>query len=172
MNLVLIGYRGTGKTSVAAQLARRLGLEPVHLDAEIERRAGRSIPEMVAAWGWPGFRDLEEAVVRDHAARQGVVLDCGGGVVEREANFDALRRSGPIVWLRASVPVIVQRIAGDSQRPSLTGTKSVTEEVAEVLARRAPLYQRWAQCAVDTDGRSIDQIVQDIVRGLELESTS
>ncbi|MCU0959676.1 MAG: shikimate kinase [Pirellulaceae bacterium] len=168
MNVVLIGYRGTGKTSVAAQLAQQLGLEAVHLDAEIERRAGRSIPEMVAELGWPGFRDLEEAVVRDSAARQGVVLDCGGGVVEREANFDVLRRSGPVVWLRASVPVIVQRIAGDSQRPSLTGTRSFTDEVAEVLARRTPLYQRLAHYEVDTDGRSIDQIAQDIVRMLDL----
>jgi shikimate kinase len=168
MNVVLIGYRGTGKTSVAAQLAQQLGLEAVHLDAEIERRAGRSIPEMVAELGWPGFRDLEEAVVRDSAARQGVVLDCGGGVVEREANFDVLRRSGPVVWLRASVPVIVQRIAGDSQRPSLTGTRSFTDEVAEVLARRTPLYQRLAHYEVDTDGRSIDQIAQDIVRILDL----
>jgi shikimate kinase len=168
MNLVLIGYRGTGKSSVAAQLAPRLGLDVVHLDAEIERRAGRSIPAIVAELGWPGFRDLEEAVVRDGAARQGVILDCGGGVVEREANFDVLRRCGPVVWLRASVAVIVQRIAGDSQRPSLTGTQSFTDEVAEVLARRTPLYQRLAHYEVDTDRRSIDQITQDIVRMLDL----
>ncbi len=163
MNLVLIGYRGTGKTSVADRLAQHLDRDVIHLDAEIERRAGKSIPEFVAERGWPAFRDLEEAVVRDSAVRQGVVLDCGGGVVEREANFDALRSSGTVVWLRASVPVIVQRIGGDNQRPSLTGTMSFTEEVAEVLARRTPLYHRLAHHEVDTDERSVDQIVQEIV---------
>ena len=92
------------------------------------------IPRIVAEVGWPGFRDLEEEVVRTFATRDGLVLDCGGGVVEREANFAVLRRAGPVIWLTASVATIVQRIAGDSQRPSLTGTKSFTDEVAEVLA--------------------------------------
>jgi shikimate kinase len=164
MNLVLVGYRGTGKTAAAALFAARRGLEVVHLDAEIERRAGRQIPQIVADVGWPGFRDLEEEIVRTCAAREGVVLDCGGGVVEREANFAVLRRAGPVIWLKASVATIVARIAHDSHRPSLTGTKSYTDEVAEVLERRAPLYQRLAHKVVDTDFRTIEEVVAEIER--------
>ena len=167
MNIVLVGYRGTGKSAVAALLAQRLGLEVVHLDAEIERRAGKSIPQIVDEVGWPGFRDLEEEVVRTFAARDGLVLDCGGGVIERDANFAVLRQAGPVIWLTASVATIVQRIQGDRQRPSLTGTKSFTDEVAEVLERRTPRYRQIAHHAVDTDALTVEQVAAEIERLLQ-----
>jgi shikimate kinase len=162
MNVVLVGYRGTGKSAVARLLAAALDLHVVSLDAEIEHRAGRTIPELVADVGWPGFRDLEEAVVRSCADRDGQVIDCGGGVIEREANFEVLRRAGTVVWLKATADTIVRRIAGDTQRPSLTGTKSFTDEVVEVLARRTPLYERIAHVAVETDTRSVSQVAAAI----------
>jgi shikimate kinase len=162
MNVVLVGYRGTGKSAVAKVLAEQLGLQVVSLDAEIERAAGKRIPDIVQERGWPGFRDLEEEVVRTFAARDGVVIDCGGGVVEREANYGVLRAAGPVFWLQASTQTIVQRIQGDDQRPSLTGTKSFTDEVAEVLERRTPLYEKLGHFAVDTDDRTVPQVAQRI----------
>jgi shikimate kinase len=164
MNVVLVGYRGTGKSAVAQRLAEALGLRVVSLDAELQRHAGQSIPEIVAAVGWPGFRDLEEQIVQEFAAQDGQVIDCGGGVIEREGNFGRLRAAGPVCWLKATVPTIVARIHGDQQRPSLTGTKSFTEEVAEVLERRTPLYRRIAHHELDTDGRTIEDIAAEIVR--------
>jgi len=163
VNLVLIGYRGTGKSVIARGLGVALGW-PVHsLDAEIVEAAGMSIPDFVAAKGWPAFRDLEEELVARAASRRQTVIDCGGGVVEREGNFARLRGAGPVVWLQASVPTIVARIGGDTQRPSLTG-KSFTEEVQEVLTRRAPLYQRMADHLVQTDARSVEDLVSEILR--------
>jgi len=164
MNVVLVGYRGTGKSAVGALLARRLGLEVISLDAEIVRTAGRPIPEIVEQRGWPGFRDLEEQVVREAAARDGLVIDCGGGVIEREANFAVLRAAGPVFWLKASTETVVRRIQGDDQRPSLTGTKSFTDEVAEVLERRTPLYRRIAHHEVDTDSRTVEEVAAEIQR--------
>lgn len=158
MNIVLVGYRGTGKSVVAQKLATAFELRAVSLDAELEKKAGKPIPEFVEQAGWPAFRDLEEEIVRTFAACDGQVIDCGGGVVEREANFEVLRTAGTVVWLQADTDTIVRRITGDTQRPSLTGTKSFTEEVAEVLERRQPLYQRLAHWAVDTNERSIDQV--------------
>lgn len=172
MNVVLIGYRGTGKSSVAARLAEALGLRAVSLDAQIVRRAGRPVPEIVAAVGWPGFRDLEEDVVREVAAGDGQVIDCGGGVVEREANFGPLRAAGPVIWLRASPGTIVSRIGSDTQRPSLTGTKSFTDEVEEVLARREPLYARLADYAIDTDGISVDEVTARAVAFLRRRASA
>ncbi len=166
MNVVLVGYRGTGKSAVARQLADALELTVVTLDQEIERLAGQPIPQIVQQMGWPGFRDLEEQVVRTFAAGDGQVLDCGGGVIEREANFDTLRSAGTVVWLQASTQTIVRRIAGDTQRPSLTGTKSFTDEVSEVLARRTPLYQRIAHLQVDTDDLTVSQVAAEILRQL------
>jgi len=164
MNVVLVGYRGTGKSAVGRLVARQLGLRIVSLDAELQRKAGRSVPEIVQDVGWPGFRDLEQEIVATFAARDGQVIDCGGGVIEREANFEPLRAAGPVVWLKAATATIVSRIHGDTQRPSLTGAKSFTDEVDEVLQRRTPLYQRIAHHEVDTDGRTIEDIAAEIVQ--------
>ena len=164
MNVVLVGYRGTGKSVVAQQLAARLGLKVVSLDEEIQRKGGQSIPEIVQERGWPGFRDLEEDIVRTFAVRDGQVIDCGGGVIEREANFDTLRAAGPVVWLKASPQTILARISGDDQRPSLTGTKSFTDEIVEVLQRRTPLYQRIAHHTVDTDARTIEEVTSEVCK--------
>lgn len=167
MNIVLVGYRGTGKSVVARRLAESLGREVVSLDQEIEREEGHTIPEIVERRGWSGFRDVEERVVREYAAGDQQILDCGGGVIEREANVDILRRAGTVVWLRASTPTIVRRIAGNTQRPSLTGEKSFTEEVAEVLQRRTPLYRRIAHIEVDTDDLAIEQVAAEILKQLQ-----
>ncbi len=162
MNLVLIGYRGTGKSSVASLVGERLGRPVVSLDQRLVERAGRSIPEFVAAHGWPAFRDLEQAICAECGRREGLVLDCGGGVVEREANIQALRSNGRVIWLQAEVPTIVERIRQGTERPSLTGHQSFVEEVTEVLARRTPLYRAAADLAVATDARSVAEIADEV----------
>ncbi|MCE7964558.1 MAG: shikimate kinase [Nitrospira sp. NTP2] len=141
MNIVLIGYRGTGKSTVGKALARRLHRQVVSTDAEIIKHAGLSVPDLVRQFGWSHFRDLETAVCREVAARDGLIIDTGGGAILRPENVEALRHGGTLVWLTASVETIIQRIGGDTQRPSLTGTKSFTEEIRDVLAERTPKYQ-------------------------------
>jgi shikimate kinase len=164
MNLVLIGYRGTGKSVIANRLASLLRLPTVSLDSEIVRLAGKRIPDLVAERGWVHFRDLEEAICRRFGSQDGQILDCGGGVVEREANVTALREHGRVYWLKAATATIVARIGGDTNRPSLTGGKSFTDEVNEVLERRTPLYQGMAHEVIDTDGRGLDDIAAEIAR--------
>ncbi len=167
MNLVLIGYRGTGKSHLASLLAKRLGLRALSTDAEIVRRAGCSIPAFVAAHGWDKFRDLESEVVRDAAAQDGLVLDTGGGAILRDANVAALRSTGVLFWLTASVDEIVSRIGSDNNRPSLTGAKSFTDEVAEVLAVREPLYAAAAHYTLATEGRSPEACADEIAAEFE-----
>lgn len=164
MNLVLIGYRGTGKSTVARLLATQLGMEVVSLDEEIVRQAGRSIPEIVAAHGWPHFRDLESEVTKRVCARDNLIIDAGGGVILRPENVAALRRSGKLFWLRASVPVIVGRIESGTQRPALTAGKSFTEEVEEVLRARTPLYQAAADYEIDTDALTPEETAAAVSR--------
>jgi shikimate kinase len=164
MNLVLIGYRGTGKSTVASLLAEKLGMEVVSLDQEVVRRAGLSVPEIVAQHGWPHFRDLESAVTKEISERDNVVIDAGGGVVLRRENVERLRRGGKLFWLRASVPVIVARIEAGSERPPLTAGKSFTEEVEEVLRERTALYEAAADYQIDTDILSPQQVAGEIAR--------
>jgi len=163
MNIVLIGYRGTGKTVVGEIVASRLGMKCVGMDAIIVEKAGMSIPEMVKKYGWPAFRDLESEVARELAMVDNVVIDTGGGIIERPENIVALRGNAIIIWLRASVDVIVSRIQGDSERPSLTGRRTFTEEVAEVLERRTPKYQSAAQYQIDTDQLTAEQVADRVI---------
>jgi len=163
MNIVLIGYRGTGKSAVGALVGARLGMPCLSADAKIVEKAGMPIPAIVEQVGWPGFRDIESEVVRELAQLDRVILDTGGGVIEREENITVLRESGVLIWLRASVDKIVSRIQGDTERPSLTGGKSFTDEVAEVLERRTPKYRAAAQFEIDTDLLTLDEVAERAV---------
>jgi shikimate kinase len=166
MNLVLIGYRGTGKSSVGKILAERLGRTLVSTDAEVISRAQLTIPEIVTRFGWDHFRDLESLICRDLAGKDSLIIDTGGGVVLRQENVDVLKRNGRLFWLTAEVSTIVKRIGGDTQRPSLTGTKSFTEEVEEVLRERQPKYAAAADHVIVTEDRTPAQVAEAILATL------
>ncbi len=163
MNIVLIGYRGTGKSTVGKILAERLGRELVSTDAEIIRRARLPVPEIVQRFGWDHFRDLESEVCRDLGGKDGLIIDTGGGAVLRQQNVDCLKKNGILFWLTATVRTITERIGGDTQRPSLTGTKSFTEEVEEVLRERQPKYKAAANHIIETDRQSVGEVAQAIL---------
>ena len=166
MNVVLIGYRGAGKSTVGKAVASRLGRQIVSTDREVVRRVGSSISEIVAAHGWEYFRDLESAVCQNLAGQNNLVIDTGGGAILRQQNVDVFKRNGCLIWLTASVETIAARIGGDTQRPSLTGTKSHVDEIRDVLTERTPKYQAAADLTVATDGRSIDELVTIILQHL------
>ena len=163
MNIVLIGYRGTGKSVVGELLAMRLPMPCIGIDSEIVKKAGMSIPDIVEKYGWPRFRDLESEVVRELAGHDNIIIDAGGGVIERPENIEVLQANARIFWLKASVDVIVSRIQGDSERPALTDGKSFTEEVAEVLERRIPKYKSAAQYEIDTDELTPEQVTDRVI---------
>jgi shikimate kinase len=135
----------------------------VALDARIVEKAGLSIPEIVEKFGWPAFRDLESEAARELAVLDNVVIDTGGGIIERPENIEALRLNASIIWLKASVDVIVSRIQAGTERPSLTGGKTFTEEVAEVLERRTPKYRSAAHHEIDTNQLTPQQVADKVI---------
>lgn len=163
MNVVLIGYRGTGKSTVGKIVAARLGRVLVSTDAEIVKSAGQSISEIVAKHGWEYFRDLETKICQDLAGRDGVVIDTGGGAILRSQNVEELKHTGKLFWLTASVETIAKRIGSDTQRPSLTGTKSFIDEIQDVLRERTPKYQAAANHVIETEGKSLTQVADEIL---------
>jgi len=163
MNITLIGYRGTGKSVVGEILADRLNMKCIGMDARIVEKAGMSIPNIVENQGWSAFRDMESEIARELAEQDNIVIDTGGGVIERPENIKALKTNSCIIWLKASTKAIVSRIQGDTERPSLTGEKSFTEEVAEVLERRTPIYARAAQYEIDTEQLTPEQVADNII---------
>ncbi len=162
MNLCLIGYRGTGKSTIAEIIARKTGRPLKNLDASIVEKAGASIPEIVETHGWDHFRDLESEVLAEAVAGDGLLVDCGGGIILREQNRARLKAAGPVIWLTTEIPRIIERIKEDANRPSLTG-KSFLEEITEVLNERLPLYQDCANHVIATDEISPEDAADKII---------
>jgi len=171
MNIALIGYRGTGKTSVAQQLALLLGWHWVDSDVEVELLAGKSIASIFADSGELVFRDLEQQVVAELAARERTVLALGGGAVMRHATREILQSLCRIVWLQASPETIQRRIRRDpvsaAQRPDLTSHGGL-KEIETVLAQRLPVYRGCAEVEVDTENLSPKEVAAEIVARLGL----
>ncbi len=166
MNVVLIGYRGTGKSTVSKIVAARLGRVLVSTDAEIVKLVGQSIPEIIETNGWEYFRDLETKVCQELAGRTGLVIDTGGGAILRSRNVEVLKETGRLFWLIASVNTITERIGQDSQRPSLTGVKSFLDEIQDILLERTPKYQAAADYVIETDGKPVTQVADEILAHL------
>ena len=169
-NVALIGYRGTGKSPLASLLGRSLGWPVISLDAEIVRDAGMSIVDLVATRGWDYFRDLEQRLLASAVERAPRVIDCGGGVVERNANHDSLRRCAHVIWLRACPEALAERLAHDQERPALTEGQTFLEEIGEVLKRRSPLYAKLATIVVDTEGSAPESLAATILNHLGSDS--
>ena len=174
-NIVLIGYRAVGKTTVGTLVAQNLGRPFADLDAILEQEAGESIADLVAREGWPEFRRREKAVVKRYAARSGQVLATGGGVILDPENITQLQATGKLVWLRASSATIKARLGRDRQqianRPGLTASGTMNE-VDEVLSGREPLYQAAATVTLGADTEPAEALAQrlvDLVRFWEQE---
>ena len=151
MNIVLIGYRGTGKSSVSKILAGTLHCQRYGLDEEIVRQAGKSILEIVEQEGWDRFREIEREVVeRISSEARNSVIDCGGGVVMDERNVIDLKRNSKVVLLTSSLEKIMQRINRDTNRPSLREGLSFEEEQYQILNEREPKYRAAADCVFET----------------------
>jgi shikimate kinase len=171
MNIILIGYRCTGKTSVGKRLAKRLGIPFYDTDELIRSNTGKTIREMVDEEGWDAFRAQERAIIKKLSPSADAVIAAGGGAIMDAENRKALKHKGLFVWLIADVKTIVERMrngrASDAQRPPLSG-HSLEQETAEVLEARKPIYQELADCAIDTSGKGIDAIADEILSALRL----
>ncbi|HEX4793198.1 MAG TPA: shikimate kinase [Humisphaera sp.] len=167
--IFLIGYRGTGKSTAARELAKRFGFLWVDADVRIEALAGKSIAAMFADEGEAAFRELEAQVVAALSRERRVVAALGGGAILSAGNRRTICAAGPVVWLTASVDGILERLAADestaSRRPNLTATGG-RAEIEELLAKRTPLYRECATLTVDTEGKTAAEVADEIVARL------
>jgi shikimate kinase len=145
-NVVLIGMRASGKTQCGRELARRLGRPFLDLDEELARLAGRDADEVLAQRGEPAFRELEARVLSEASARRGHVIATGGGAVLHGPLFEALARTGTVVYLEASVDELRRRAAA-RPRPALKALP-LQAEVEALLNERAVLYEGFAQITI------------------------
>jgi shikimate kinase len=163
--IFLIGYRGSGKTTVGRLLASRLGWQFIDADAIIEERACKTIREIFANEGEQFFRDREAAILTELCKRTDTVIATGGGVVLRPENRTLLRQYGFVAWLTADAATLWQRIQADAstaaRRPALT--TGGLEEVRQLLALREPFYRETADVEVSVDVVSPEQASDTIL---------
>lgn len=182
MIITLIGYRGTGKTTLARPLAERLGWTAIDADVELERRAGRTIREIFATDGEPEFRRLERETLVDLLKRDRLIIAAGGGAILNPQTRADFRAAGPVIWLKASTDTIEQRLFGDAttreRRPNLTASGG-RAEIEQLLAIREPLYRECAQLILDTDqplpgacdAPTVAQLVEHVIEHLGLTTS-
>lgn len=165
--IAFIGPMGSGKSRVAASLARRLDRPCLDLDAEVENRAGQTIAAIFADSGEARFRELESAALLDVLANDGAVIATGGGVVLAAMNREALNVHATVIWLRADVATRLERMRDErAQRPLLHGDDPATT-LAKLDAIRTPLYRELADFEMDTSDMSVDEVVDRLMLYLQ-----
>ncbi|HEY3755164.1 MAG TPA: shikimate kinase [Opitutaceae bacterium] len=168
VNLYLVGFMGTGKTTVGRAVSQRLGFACVDSDSEIEKLAGKTIPEIFAADGEPAFRAMERRFVESGHAPARTVVSCGGGLVIQPGMAEALRARGVVVCLHASLPTIIERAGRHNNRPLLHVTDP-GERLRTLFAEREPIYRRTGTLVL-TDSRPLREVVAHVIRVWEREA--
>jgi len=174
-NVVLVGFRCSGKNTVGEFLARQLDWPALDMDQRIQEICGQSIASLVEQSGWEQFRRLESSVVKEIRPQEQRVIITGGGVIESAENVEYLRLLGLVVFLEAHIDDILQRIRADERtpatRPGLTG-KPLAEEVMLLLERREPLYRAASDLVVNTSLLSVETCVNRIIRCISSRRTT
>jgi len=171
-SIALVGFMGTGKTVVGKALAEKLGKEFIELDALIEQKAGKTIPEIFQQDGEVAFRELEIEIARQVSGKENTVIACGGGIVLNRINIDRLRKECIIVHLTASPGVILKRTAGDGDERPLLNVADRALTIRELLRFRKPFYEQAADIAINTSRLDIDSVVRQIISKMkEKENT-
>ena len=165
-HIFLIGFMGTGKSTVARKLQELLGRERIEMDAGIEEQEGQRITELFARYGEAYFREKETAYLQSLGSRAPAVVSCGGGVVVREENTAFMKSCGKIVLLTASPQTVLERVRESQDRPILNGNMNV-EYIARLMEKRRELYETAADLIVATDGKDVEAVCREILEGIQ-----
>ena len=166
-NIILIGMRGGGKTTVGRLLAQKLNKKLIDIDELLEEREGMKIAETVEKRGWEYFRDRESEIVAEVGKRKDTIISTGGGVIERPENVAALKDNGVLVLLNAPADILAERLAHDPGRPALTNAASAREEIETVLAERKKLYEAAADEIIMDTNLTLEQKTAEVLKRLE-----
>lgn len=160
-NIFLIGFMGSGKSTMARLLSDETGRELVEMDETIEAEAGCSINEIFETYGETYFRDLESKLVESIADKGDAVVSCGGGAVLREENVKNMKKSGKIIYLSATPETIYERVRYSTNRPLLNGNMNV-EYIRQLMEKRLAIYEQAADEIVCVDQKEKSEILSEI----------
>lgn len=161
-NIFLIGFMGSGKSTIAKALQKELGFPLVEMDERIVQEQGMSINDIFEKYGEARFRDIESQLIVKLGKQEASIVSCGGGVVVRSENTQNMKQSGKIVFLKAKPQTIYERVKNSTERPILNGHMNV-EYIAELMEKRRPLYEAAADITIQTDGKSKEEVCAEII---------
>ena len=161
MNIVLIGMRGSGKSTIGKILAQRLKTDLIETDSLIEKSEGQKIKDIVAKKGWNSFRSLERNIIASLKDRDNVVIATGGGVVLDKKNINILKKNGILIYLHASTEELLKRIKHAGGRPFLTNTSSMKKDIEDTFKLRKNLYENAANMIIDTQYIDLKHFTKD-----------
>ncbi len=164
-HIIFIGFMGSGKSTVSRRLARFENMNCIDMDTYIEREANMKIPEIFKLEGEAGFREREWAFLCSMIARERSILSCGGGVVTNDSSRELLGQLGCVVYLKVDAAEAVSRISRPETRPLLSGEIPP----AELLASRLKYYEQAADITIDTNGKTLYQVVTAVQKALRKE---
>ncbi len=164
--LVVIGYRGAGKSTVSKHMATVLGWELISTDDLLQEDCGMSIAEIVELYGWEEFRKVEHGHVLSIANRRQCIVDCGGGVVESDENMEPLMPDSLGVWVDAGMSDIHERLTSDTSRPLLS-EDTLYQDILRNYTRRVPMYEQYSSVYVNTSVDTLDEVERKILRAME-----
>ena len=171
-NLVLIGFMGAGKTTMSDYFSTMFAMDSVEMDQVIARREGMTIPDIFEVHGEEYFRNCETDLLIEMQSRKNTVISCGGGVPMRDRNVAEMKKNGRVILLTATPETILERVKDDHSRPLLENNKNIPF-IQSLMDKRREKYEAAADIIVPTDGRSIQDIGEEIISRLrELDSTS
>lgn len=162
-NIVLIGFMGTGKSTVSDCLHSMFGMKVVEMDQVIAEREQMSIPDIFAAYGEEYFRGLETRLLVEMQSRKNTVVSCGGGAALRERNVAEMKKNGKVVLLTASPETVYERVKDDGGRPLLEGRKDV-KGISELMEQRRAKYEAAADIVINTDNKTAQQVCEELVQ--------
>lgn len=155
--------RGSGKTTVAKLLSRKLKWTIFDTDRIIEKQLQMPIKDFVKKNGWDKFRDLETKVLKQLNIKEKFILSTGGGIVLRKENRFLLKKSGLIFYLFARPKVLYQRIGEDKNRPFLTQSSNMLNDLQNLFEERKTIYEKNADCIIDTERLNVSSVVKKIL---------
>jgi shikimate kinase len=162
-NIFLIGFMGSGKSTVALHLAENYGMGIIELDQLIVEREGMSISDIFSVKGESYFRNIETELLMEIQMDENKVVSCGGGAVLRTENVETMKKVGKVVLLNARPETVLERIKEDDTRPLLRGNKNI-DFIRNMMEQRQPRYEATADITIQTDGKTADVICKEILK--------
>jgi shikimate kinase len=164
-NILLIGFMGSGKSTVSNELSKLLNMREIDMDQYIEEKEGQTIKEMFEKEGEEYFRDRETQAIYDLKEQKGIIISCGGGAVLRPENVKVMKQQGKIILLTATPETILERVKNNTHRPILNGNMNV-EFIQALMDKRADKYKMAADITIRTDHKTVKEICNELIEAL------